>query len=45
MPQKDACGICDYRTVCGPYEELRVARHKDRRDERLEPLIEIRGMA
>jgi ATP-dependent helicase/nuclease subunit B len=44
-PQKDACGICDYRPVCGPYEELRVARHKDRRDERLEPLTEIRGMA
>jgi len=44
-PQKDACAICDYRAVCGPYEELRVARHKDRRDVRLEPLTEIRGMA
>jgi CRISPR/Cas system-associated exonuclease Cas4 (RecB family) len=43
-PQKDACETCDYRIVCGPYEELRVARHKDRRDERLEPLTEIRGM-
>jgi len=45
VPQKDACEICDYRPVCGPYEELRAARYKDRRDERLEPLVEIRGMA
>jgi RecB family exonuclease len=43
-PQKDACGYCDYRPVCGPYEEQRFAR-KNRHDERLEPLIEIRGMA
>jgi RecB family exonuclease len=43
-PQKEACGHCDYRPVCGPYEELRFAR-KNRQDERLEPLIEIRGMA
>jgi CRISPR/Cas system-associated exonuclease Cas4 (RecB family) len=44
-PQKDACEICDYRIVCGPYEELRLATRKDRRDERLESLTEIRGMA
>lgn len=43
-PEKDACSRCDYRIVCGPYEEQRSAR-KDRRDPRLEPLIEIRGMA
>ncbi len=43
-PQKEACGQCDYRPVCGPYEELRSAK-KNRQDERLEPLIEIRGMA
>jgi ATP-dependent helicase/nuclease subunit B len=43
-PQKDTCKICDYREVCGPYEEQRSAR-KDRREERLEALIEIRGMA
>jgi ATP-dependent helicase/nuclease subunit B len=43
-PQKDACGHCDYRPVCGPYEELRFAK-KNRQDERLEPLLEIRGMA
>jgi ATP-dependent helicase/nuclease subunit B len=43
-PAKDACEICDYRIVCGPYEERRFGR-KDRRDVRLEPLTEIRGMA
>ena len=43
-PAKDACGMCDYRIVCGPYEERRLGK-KDRRDERLEPLTEIRGMA
>jgi CRISPR/Cas system-associated exonuclease Cas4 (RecB family) len=43
-PAKDACGICDYRIVCGPYEERRLGK-KDRRDERLELLTEIRGMA
>jgi hypothetical protein len=30
--------------VCGPYEERRSGK-KDRRDERLELLTEIRGMA
>jgi RecB family exonuclease len=44
MPQKEACGRCDYRPVCGPYEQLRFAK-KNRQDERREPLIEIRGMA
>lgn len=43
-PANDTCKICDYRIVCGPYEELRHIK-KDRRDERLEPLTEIRGMA
>jgi CRISPR/Cas system-associated exonuclease Cas4 (RecB family) len=43
-PQKDVCGMCDYRVACGPYEERRVASFKDRRDERLEPLTEIRAM-
>ncbi|MEP6961545.1 MAG: PD-(D/E)XK nuclease family protein, partial [Acidobacteriota bacterium] len=43
-PEKDVCGFCDYRIVCGPYEERRMSQ-KDRRDERLEPLYEIRGMA
>ena len=44
VPGKDACEICDYRVVCGPYEERRLLK-KDRNDERLDPLIEIRGMA
>jgi CRISPR/Cas system-associated exonuclease Cas4 (RecB family) len=43
-PQKDACKTCDYRPVCGPYEETRTLK-KDRHDERLDGLIEIRGMA
>jgi CRISPR/Cas system-associated exonuclease Cas4 (RecB family) len=44
-PQRDACDRCDYRSVCGPYEEQRYEETKNRRDERLEALIEIRGMA
>lgn len=44
-PQKDACDRCDYRPVCGPYEEQRYEETKNRRDERLETLIEIRGLA
>ena len=44
-PQKDTCERCDYRVVCGPYEEQRYEEHKNRRDERLDTLIEIRGMA
>jgi CRISPR/Cas system-associated exonuclease Cas4 (RecB family) len=43
-PEKDACEICDYRVICGPYEERRLMR-KNQHDERLEPLVEIRGMA
>ncbi|MCU1334766.1 MAG: ATP-dependent nuclease, subunit [Bryobacterales bacterium] len=43
-PAKDACGICDYRIACGPYEERRHSK-KDRHDARLDPLTEIRGMA
>ena len=37
-------GICDFRIVCGPYEERRFGK-KDGRDERLDSLTEIRGMA
>jgi CRISPR/Cas system-associated exonuclease Cas4 (RecB family) len=43
VPEKDACSICDYRVVCGPYEELRASHTKNRRDERLDGLHEIRG--
>jgi ATP-dependent helicase/nuclease subunit B len=38
-PAKGACTYCDYRPVCGPYEEQRV-RKKDR--ERLIPLTRLR---
>ena len=41
-PGKDECRFCDYRPVCGPYEDLRVARKQKSRlgalnDLRLEP--------
>ena len=42
-PAAEACKICDYRIVCGPYEERRLGK-KDRQDVRLDPLTEIRGM-
>jgi RecB family exonuclease len=30
-PREGACGLCDYRVVCGPYEELRTRqKHPDR---------------
>jgi len=38
-PQPGACALCDYRAVCGPYEETRVKR---KQPERLDPLIQIR---
>ena len=44
LPQKDSCAQCDYRVVCGPYEERRAAHCKDRRDDRIDPLTEIRAM-
>lgn len=40
-PQKDACRWCDYRPVCGPYEELRTA--KKPRD-RIAGLERLRGL-
>jgi ATP-dependent helicase/nuclease subunit B len=40
-PQTGACALCDYRPVCGPYEETR-ARRKQR--DRLDPLIAIRNL-
>lgn len=43
VPEKDACGFCDYRAVCGPYEEQRASRTKNLQDERLDGLHEIRG--
>jgi len=40
-PAKGQCGMCDYRPVCGPYEEQR-ARRKPK--EQLEPLLRLRDM-
>jgi ATP-dependent helicase/nuclease subunit B len=28
-PKKDACRFCDYRPICGPYEEERTGKKKD----------------
>jgi ATP-dependent helicase/nuclease subunit B len=28
-PREDACVYCDFKEVCGPYEEIRFARKKD----------------
>ncbi|MEO8027097.1 MAG: hypothetical protein ABI823_11515, partial [Bryobacteraceae bacterium] len=39
-PQPKICEYCDFRAVCGPREELRVAK-KHRED--LDPLNEIRS--
>jgi len=40
-PRPEACEYCDYLSVCGPYEELRV---KKKRPDRLEALNELRCM-
>ncbi len=40
-PGKDACRFCDYRRVCGPYEELRTAR-KQHGGEKLSGLAKLR---
>jgi CRISPR/Cas system-associated exonuclease Cas4 (RecB family) len=42
-PAAGACRWCDYREVCGPYEELRTdERHKPA--DRLAPLAKLRGL-
>ena len=40
-PAERQCAWCDYRTVCGPYEELRTRRKQKRP---LEPLLKLRDM-
>jgi len=40
-PAEGACVYCDYRSVCGPYEETRV-RRKPR--QRLDELVRLRSM-
>jgi CRISPR/Cas system-associated exonuclease Cas4 (RecB family) len=39
-PAEGACEWCDYKNVCGPYEELRATKVK--RPDRLKPLLELR---
>jgi len=38
-PAEQECRFCDYRTVCGPYEERRVSR---KRQEPLDALARLR---
>lgn len=40
-PAKGACQFCDYRIVCGPYEELRISRKSP---DPLQALIALRKM-
>jgi CRISPR/Cas system-associated exonuclease Cas4 (RecB family) len=41
-PDEGACRWCDYKSVCGPYEELRVRRKPKGA---LEPLLELRKLS
>ena len=38
-PADGACALCDYRVVCGPYEEQRARRNKDPR-----PLLAVEAL-
>jgi ATP-dependent helicase/nuclease subunit B len=40
-PQRGACVICDYRPVCGPYEEQRAKR---KQPDRLDALVQLRNL-
>jgi hypothetical protein len=40
-PVERGCTWCDYRSVCGPYEEVRVKRKPS---DRLGELTRLRGM-
>ena len=40
-PRERACLYCDYRVVCGPYEELRIARKNKKA---LDAIDQLRGM-
>ncbi len=42
-PAKGECTYCDYRVVCGPYEEMRTSRIKFQ--DKLKPLEELRRRA
>ena len=45
-PDERECTYCDYRRVCGPYEETRVQRKNgaDKVKLRLNDLVELRKM-
>ncbi len=38
-PREDACFFCDFQEVCGPYEEIRLARKKENI-----PLVQLKTM-
>jgi ATP-dependent helicase/nuclease subunit B len=40
-PQRGACVLCDYRPVCGPYEEQRAKR---KQPDRLDALVQLRNL-
>lgn len=40
-PREESCAACDYRAVCGPYEELRAGLKESRP---LEPLLQLREL-
>jgi CRISPR/Cas system-associated exonuclease Cas4 (RecB family) len=40
-PQPGACALCDYRPVCGPYEEQRSKR---KQPDRLDALVQVRNL-
>ncbi|MBI3667039.1 MAG: PD-(D/E)XK nuclease family protein [Acidobacteria bacterium] len=40
-PRRNACEYCDYRPICGPYEERKVAKKKKDRLEQLQDLRNI----
>jgi hypothetical protein len=41
-PAKGACNYCDYRVVCGPYEEMRASRKPSAELEALTRVRELR---
>lgn len=41
-PDKGECERCDFRAICGPYEERRTARKPQRN---IEPLLALRGLS
>jgi CRISPR/Cas system-associated exonuclease Cas4 (RecB family) len=43
-PERDACASCEFRAICGPHEEERVARVKQRDAERLRSLQLLRRL-